>query len=150
MKNFFEQNVKEEVLNRIDRLTPESRAQWGRMNVNQALRHLTMAMEVPTGNIDPTPEKVPNVPKWLLRFFLLKIKPPKGKAETFKEMNIIANQINPEDFAIEQQSLKAAVENLFMAEALLPENKLAGKFTKTDWGKLTYNHTDHHLRQFGV
>jgi AraC-like DNA-binding protein len=28
--------------------------------------------------------------------------------------------------------------------------KKPGNFSKDDWGKLNYNHTDHHLRQFGV
>ena len=82
--------------------------------------------------------------------FLLKVKPPKGKADTFSELNTVNNQIDPADFNEEQKNLKAAVENLFNAETLIPENKLAGKFTKKDWGRLSYNHTDHHLRQFGV
>ena len=150
MKNLFDEAAKQEILNRIDSLTPDTKTQWGKMNVNQGLRHMTMAFDIPTGLLDPTPAKVPGMPKWLLKFFLLNVKPPKAQAETFKEMNMVANNINPAVFEDEKKSLKNAVEKFSKAGSLIPENKLVGKFTRDDWGKLNYNHTDHHLRQFGA
>jgi len=90
------------------------------------------------------------MPKWLLKFFLLNAKPPKGKAETFLEMNTVENNVNPTDFEAERQHLKAKLEDFCNTTTLIPENKIAGKFNRSDWGKLNYNHTDHHLRQFGV
>jgi hypothetical protein len=110
----------------------------------------SMAFDVATGNLDPTPSKPPPMPKWLLKFFLLNAKPPKERAETFTEMNIVVNDINPADFEAERNNLKKAVEDFFNSTSLISENKLAGKFKRNDWGKLNYNHTDHHLRQFGV
>ena len=150
MKNLFDPAVKNEIVARIDRLQANSKAQWGKMNVNQGLRHMSMAFEIPTGKLDPTPSKVPPIPKWLLKFFLLNAKPPKERAETFKEINTVANGINPTDFEAERNNLKKAVEDFFNSTYLIPENKLVGKFSKSDWGKLNYNHTDHHLRQFGA
>ena len=150
MKNLFDPIVKEEILSRIDKLEPNSKALWGKMNVNQGLRHMSMAFDISTGKLDPTISKAPPMPKWLLKFFLLNAKPPKERAETFKEMNTVSNGINPENFEMERQNLKKAVEDFFNATSLIPENKLAGKFTRNDWGKLNYNHTDHHLRQFGA
>jgi len=150
MKNILETTAKDEILNRIDKLAPDAKAQWGKMNVNQGLRHMAMAFDIPTGKLDPTPSKVPPMPKWMLKFFLTSVKPPKGGAETFKEMNIVANGVNPADFEAERANLKNAIEHFSKAASLIPENKLAGKFSKTDWGKVNYNHTDHHLRQFGA
>ena len=109
-----------------------------------------MAFDIPPGKLDPTVAKAPPMPKWLLKFFLLNMKPPKGGAETFKEMNMVGNNINPESFEAEKQRLKDAVEKFSRSGTYLAENKLAGKFSKDDWGKLNYNHTDHHLRQFGA
>lgn len=119
------------------------------MNVNQGLRHMAMAFEIPVGELDPTPAKVPGMPKWLLKYFLLNVKPPKERAETFVEMNTVAKNINPTDFEAERKNLKEKLNKFTSAATLIPENKLVGKFTKTEWGKLNYNHTDHHLRQFG-
>jgi hypothetical protein len=150
MKNLFDPKVKEGILSRIDKLEPGSKALWGKMNVNQALRHMSMAFDIATGKLDPTLSKVPPMPKWLMKFFLLNVKPPKERAETFKEMNTVSNGINPENFELERQNLKKAVEDFSNTTSLIPENKLAGKFARTDWGKLNYNHTDHHLRQFGA
>ena len=150
MKNLLNSSVKEETLSRIDKLHPGSKALWGKMNVNQGLRHMSMALDVAMGKLNPTLEKKYPMPKWLLKFFLLNMKPPKAKAETFTEINMVKNNVNPEDFDIEKHNLKKAVENFFNATSLIPENKFAGKFTRDDWGKLNYNHTDHHLRQFGV
>ena len=150
MKNLFDPKAKEEILSRIDKLTPAAKAQWGKMNVNQALRHMAMAFDISTGKLDPTPAGKLPMPRWLLRFFLLNMKPPKERAETFKEMNIVANGINPADFQGEKNNLKNAIENFSKAVSLVPENKLVGKFSKDNWGTLNYNHTDHHLRQFAV
>lgn len=150
MKNLFDSKAKEELLSRIDKLEPSSKALWGKMNVNQGLRHMSMAFDIPTGKLNPTlPGKIP-MPKWLLKFFLLNAKPPKEKAETFVEMNTVSLGVDPKDFEAERQNLKKALENFYCTTTLIPENKFAGKFTRSDWGKLNYNHTDHHLRQFGV
>ena len=150
MKNLLHQKTKAEVLQRIDRLTPQSQAVWGKMNVNQGLRHMTMALLIPLGELDPTLDNPPKIPKWLLKFFLLNTKPPKGAAETFKEINMVANKINPADFEAEKANLKNMINRFFATEQFIPENKLVGKFTTENWGILNYNHTDHHLRQFGV
>ena len=111
---------------------------------------MTMAFDIGTRILDPTPAKVPPMPKWLMKLFLLNMKPPKERAETFKEMNMVENKIDPKDFEAEKNNLKKQIEQLSPSTFFIPENKLGGKFSKNDWGKLAYNHTDHHLRQFGV
>ncbi len=150
VKNLFNPEVKNEILARVDKLSPESQAKWGKMNVNQAMRHMAMGFDVATGKLDPTIDRKPPMPKLLMKFFLLNIKPPTGKAETYKEMNTVANGIDPTDFEAERNNLKQAVEQFCNSNNLVSENKLGGKFSKDDWGKVAYNHTDHHLRQFGV
>ncbi len=149
MKNLFDKETKDAILKRIDALQPDAKAQWGKMNVNQGLRHMAMAFDIATGELDPTLSNPPKIPKWLLRFFLLNTAPPKERAETFVEINTVARNINPTDFEAERKNLKSKIEKFVTTATLIPENKLVGKFSKTDWGKLNYNHTDHHLRQFG-
>ena len=150
MKNLLDPNVKQEIIKRIDSLTPNAKAQWGKMNVNQGLRHMTMAFDIGNGLLNPTVVKAPPMPKWLMKYFLLNMKPPKARAETFKEINMVANNIDPKEFETEKNNLKKKIEELSPDAFYISENKLGGKFTKEDWGKLGYNHTDHHLRQFGA
>ena len=150
MKNLLQPAAQQELLARIDKLTPQTKAVWGKMNVNQGLRHMTVAFEIPIGELNPTPAKVPPMPKWLMKLFLLEMKPPKERAETFEEMNMVKRNINPADFEAEKTNLKKMINRFAATTTFIPENKLGGKFKRDDWGKLCYNHTDHHLRQFGV
>src|ERR1035437_3473041 len=140
MENLFDESAKTEILNRIDKLYSNAKAQWGWMNVNQGLHHMSMAFDISTGELNPTPAKVPGMPKWLFKFFLLNVKPPKEQAETFLERNTVANNINSTDFETERQNLKNKINKFTSSATLIPENKLDGKFTKTDWGRLNYNH----------
>ena len=150
MKNLFQPEATNEILKRIDSLTPQSKAVLGKMNVMQGMRHIAMAFMIPTGELNPTISRVPPMPKWLMKFFLLNTNPPKERAETFVEINMVAKNINPTDFETEKTNLKNKLNASTTASSFLPENKLGGKFSKADLGKLNYNHTDHHLRQFGA
>ena len=150
MKNILDAKTKEEIFQRIDKLFPQATAQWGKMNVNQGLRHMEMAFQIPTGELQTTPVNPPKMPKWLLKFFLLNMKPPKNRAETFKEINMVSTNTNPTDFDTEKNNLKNRIEKFVTTQNLIPENQLVGKFSRDEWGKLNYNHADHHLRQFGA
>lgn len=150
MKNILDPQVKQEILIRIDKFAPHNERKWGKMNHSQALRHMTMAFQIPMNELSPTRgyKKLP--PKWLMKFFLINTKPPKSRAETFAEINMVKLGINPGDFEVERKALKTYVEKFSKADKLIPENLYGGKFNRGDWGKLMYNHTDHHLRQFGA
>ena len=54
MKNLYNPSVKDEILARIDKLEAGSKALWGKMNVNQGLRHMSMAFDIATGKLTPT------------------------------------------------------------------------------------------------
>src|SRR4051812_5222366 len=46
MKNIFEASVSNEIIDRINRLTPTTKAQWGKMNVSQMLAHCNVTYEL--------------------------------------------------------------------------------------------------------
>ena len=51
MQTIFDKDTKNEVLGRINLLTPESRALWGKMKPSQMLAHFANAMDMATGKI---------------------------------------------------------------------------------------------------
>lgn len=53
MKNIFNQTVALEILNRIDKLRPDSRPQWGKMDVAQMLAHCSAFQDIAMGNTFP-------------------------------------------------------------------------------------------------
>jgi hypothetical protein len=53
MKNLFEKAVVEEILNRLNNLSPQTPGKWGKMNVAQMLAHSKEAFKVPLMDKSP-------------------------------------------------------------------------------------------------
>ncbi|RZL42711.1 MAG: hypothetical protein EOP00_23210, partial [Pedobacter sp.] len=53
MKNIFKPEVTSEVIARINKLTPASPQQWGKMNVSQMLAHCNVSYELVYDNNHP-------------------------------------------------------------------------------------------------
>lgn len=150
MKSLFNPETKTEIFTRLQALGPDSRPLWGSMNVNQNLHHMAMLFDIAMDKFKATPGMAPPLPKWLLRLILLYLQMPKGRIKTLKEMNTIENQINPLSFENEREQLKTRIETFCNSTHLAAEHSVGGKFSRHDWGRFTYKHTDYHLKQFGV
>ncbi len=48
-KNLLQPEVKEEIISRISKLTPQTQRQWGKMNVNQMLYHTSAGLKIAYG-----------------------------------------------------------------------------------------------------
>ena len=53
MKNLFEKTTADEAIVRLERLTPASERQWGKMSVAQMLAHCSLIMEAAVGDSRP-------------------------------------------------------------------------------------------------
>ncbi len=150
-KNLLQPEARTAILARIDKLTPKTQRLWGKMNVNQMLRHTTYGLENAMGEMDATAKSGP-IMRAIMRFVVLKtdIPAPKGKAETFPEFNTVENGVNPDDFTAEREHLKETLNRFPDSSKYGTESPLFGKMSKQDWARLNYGHLDHHLRQFGV
>jgi hypothetical protein len=149
-KNLLQPEVKEEIISRINKLSAQTKSEWGKMNVNQMLYHTAAGLKIAYGEIK-TARRGNWLGKQFMRFFILRtdMPTPKEKAETFPEINTVSLGINPTDFNAERSTLIELVKN-FPAKQLHPESSLLGKMSKENWARLHYTHLDHHLKQFGV
>ena len=150
MKTIFNQNTREELISRIEQISEDHKAKWGKMNVFQMLKHNTywngwilgteahnykqtfmgkifgkIALKSMIKNEKPFDKNIPTSNRF-------KVKPFKGDFEFEKNkwidlINSYKNYDNPK-----------FVHDFF------------GKMTKEQIGVLVYKHTDHHLRQFGL
>lgn len=67
MKNLFEAADTQEIIDRINNLTPTTTALWGKMSVSQALAHLSVAYEMTYTDL----HKAPNFfMKFILKTFV--------------------------------------------------------------------------------
>jgi hypothetical protein len=151
-KTLSDISAKEFLFQRIDMLDTDCQSKWGRMNVNQMLRHLNDAAKLATGKITLN-FKSRFLQRALLKNLILWGMPaPKGKAKTFNEIDIVAKRINPKDLNSERVALKQTIEEflLFGEKNEYCPHPAFGKMTGKQWKKLVYAHVDHHLKQFGV
>ncbi|MEX0996192.1 MAG: DUF1569 domain-containing protein [Flavobacteriaceae bacterium] len=149
MQSLFDEKAYAEILKRLESLSPESQAKWGKMNVAQMLAHCSGPLKVPLEKI--TLAKPNPVMRLLFSFFkksLYNDKPWKQGLPTSNEFKIVDER----DFQKEKVALKTLIEEFYSERNKTdwPPHPFCGHFTTVQWGKMQYKHLDHHFRQFGA
>ena len=146
VKNLFDATVKQEIIDRINKLTPQSQRQWGKMDVAQMLAHCQMPLGVATGKHKLKGSGFLKLIGPLLKGLLFNNKPFKKNLGTDKSFIMTT----PKEFEKEKSGLIQMI-NDFSASSMTDEpHPIFGKLTKEQWSKGTWKHLDHHLQQFGV
>ena len=149
MKSLFDAQVTQEMIDRINRLTPDTQPLWGKMTVGQMLAHMQPPLRVALGE--------ETLKKGLMGFLFGRMarkqmvnEKPFGKNLPTAPSFIVREQ---KDFETEKKKIIDLVQR-FSRE---PREKLDtrvhpffGKLTADQWNTLHWKHLDHHLRQFGV
>lgn len=146
VKNLFDTSVKQDIISRINKLTPDSQAQWGKMNVAQMLAHCQMPLGVATGK------------HTLKGNFLLKLIGPLFKKKLFNDVPFKRNLptdksfiiAHPQEFEKEKQNLIDMVNSFSETNMSGEPHPFFGQLSKEEWSRGTWKHLDHHLQQFGV
>lgn len=149
--NIFQSEVKDSIITRINSLTPETTAQWGKMNVAQMLAHCCVTYEM---IYEPTKHPKPNFfLRFILKAFVKKIVVGEG---TYKKSSQTAPAFlitDARDFEKEKSRLIAYIEQTFQLGEKHFDGKESHSFgvlNKTEWNNMFYRHLDHHLTQFGA
>lgn len=151
LKNIFTSDVSAEIIDRINKLTPETKPLWGKMSVSQMLAHCCVTYEL-VYEEDKHPK-----PGAFMRLMLKAMVKKKVTSETpYKQGLPTAPAFLIKDekqFDAEKARLIAFIEKTQQ----LGENHFEGKashsfgpLNKTQWNNMFYKHLDHHLRQFGA
>lgn len=147
MKTLFDAAAQGELLARLDKLSPQSRAAWGKMNVGQMLEHCTRALQVPVGDFQVKPSFL----RFIGRFFkgIALGDRPFGKNSPTAPEFVVSDA---REFDAEKRRLLAAFRKLGAGEKAVTvfEHAFFGRLSAAEWGVLMHKHLDHHLRQFGA
>lgn len=149
MKNIFNLDDKNEILDRIDQLHPNSKPMWGKMSVSQMLAHCIPPTRISSGEIEGKQRLIGMLFGRMAKKQLLADEPMKRSLPTDPSFIIK----NDPDFYKSQEELKEAIQNLYKTDKtslLQRQHPFFGRMTADEWGVLNYKHYDHHLRQFGV
>lgn len=150
MKNLFDPACVAELMERLERLRPDSPRLWGKMTAPQAMAHCAVAMEWAVGDIRP--------PRMLIGRLIGGMVKRRGTRddEPFKRNAPTAPTLvvaDERDLPTEQTRLRRLIERFAAAGAegcTTHPHSFFGPMTPEQWAVLMYKHVDHHLRQFGT
>lgn len=150
MKNIFLKEDVSEYIDRINELSPDSKALWGKMSVNQMLAHCNVSYEMVYEDIHKKPN---NFIKIVLRLF---VKNKVVNKKPYSKNNPTAPQFIVKDersFEIEKNRLiNYIIKTQELGEDTF-EGKIShsfGKLSAKEWNNMFAKHLDHHLTQFSV
>lgn len=136
MKSLFDTETQTEILNRLERLNENSKAKWGKMNVNQMLVHCQKPIELSLG--EATIKKPNIIKRMLFRMIspaLYNDKPWKEGLPTAQEYVVTNNY----EFETEKEELKSKINKMSSSKTYFEPSKkhpYFGKFTADQWGKI--------------
>ena len=150
MKNLFDKHEMNETLQRIENLQADSKANWGKMSVDQMLAHCNVAYDM--AHTDKYP-KAGGFKKFMLKMFVKNAvvgpKPYARNGRTAPEFMITDSR----DFDAEKSKLVAHIkktQELGEQHFHQKESNSFGELSSQEWNMLFSKHLDHHLTQFGV
>ena len=138
---------RESILGRFERLSPDARPKWGKLDAPRMVTHVTDAVRASIGELALRPKSGP-LRYWPVNVLVMFYMPWPEGAPTAPEL--LDRQ--PVDWASELGMLRATVDR-FTARDVNGQwtpHVAFGRLTGSQWGRLMYRHLDHHLGQFGV
>ncbi|HRI80113.1 MAG TPA: DUF1569 domain-containing protein [Cyclobacteriaceae bacterium] len=148
MKNLFNGPDTVEILNRVEKLTPDAKREWGQMDVAQMVSHCGNALEMAMGIINPPRELIGRLIGGLFKSQYYNEKPFSPGSPT----NAMIKVSGTRDFAKEKERLIKRIKEFSTAGepgCTQHPHPFFGKLSPAEWSIGMYKHTDHHLRQFG-
>jgi len=149
MESIYNRASIDKMIERINKLTPESEPIWGKMNAAQMCKHCYLASNVAFGKQDL---KI----NFLMKLLGKILKKQVFYGEKMRKNSPTAKEFIVSDFQDFEKNKKDLIDNLSKlanegtAAIKTMNHPFWGKMTYEDWDALLWKHTDHHLKQFGV
>ena len=146
--SLWQENARAELLDRVQRLTPDARGRWGKLHCPAMMAHVNDGLRMPLGEVVP-PQKQTLMRHFPLKQLIIYLLPwPKGVPTS---PMLLARS----DVAVFAEEVAQFRQLLPRLAALGPSHRWPphpafGTMNRRLWGALGYRHIDHHFRQFGV
>lgn len=150
LPNIFTKSVADQVVQRINQLSPDTKGKWGKMSVSQMLAHCNVTYEMIYTDMHPKPNAfVKIIMKLFIKSKVVSETPYEQDGQTAPQFIIKETK----DFDAEKKRLVAYIsqtqelgEDSFEGK----ESHAFGALNKAEWNNMLYKHINHHLNQFGV
>jgi hypothetical protein len=152
MKSLGDAAVLQSILERVQRVRPESRPLWGRMSANQMVCHLADSFRSGLGEKHISPASGV-LQRTVMKWFALWAPVPWPKnVQTRPEAEQGAGGTPPTEFDKDRADLVATIRRFSAPDRSLElrDHPFFGPLNDRERQRWGYLHADHHLRQFGV
>jgi hypothetical protein len=148
MSSIFNLNDNQDLINRINQLTPQSQRQWGKMTPDQMMSRCIAPIDIALGNKQLKANFLFSLLGRLLKKRIINA-PHFGKDSPTAPDFIRTGSY---DFDKTKLELIEKVQIFKDGTQVIKTNRhpFFGSMSSQDWDNLQWKHLDHHLRQFGV
>jgi Protein of unknown function (DUF1569) len=150
MKTLLNIPDRNEVLDRLTGVRPESQRRWGSMSAHQMICHLSDSFRAALGEKQISQSATffkRTIYKWAALW--LPFRWPHG-IKTRPEMDQHQGGTPPTPFATDLEKLRILLGRFCNSEGEFAPHATLGQMSRTERMRHAYLHMDHHLRQFGV
>ena len=146
MHTIFDPSTTQTLIDRIQQLSPASKAKWGKMTVSQMLKHCVLSEEMYQGKQRYNRLFIGRLfGKMALNEILKNEAPMKPNQPTHPTFKVTGSF----DFHTERDTWIALLQGYQRFSNPGFVHPFFGSMTPEQIGQYVYKHTDHHLRQFG-
>lgn len=149
MSSIYNKADNDLVISRINNLTPEAKALWGKMTVDQMLSHCQAPMDFAFG-------KIPMKANFLMQLLGKILKKKVLGSSEFKKNSPTAPAFIRKDKYDFEEAKNGLIERINTFSSLgqsaikTTKHPFFGEMTYDEWSQMHTMHLDHHLKQFGV
>ncbi len=150
MNNLFNESDVNDILERLNKLSPDSKRVWGTMTIAQMLAHCNVSLETAMGLNFPKRKFIGRLFGKLIKLKFLDKKPMIKNSRT-EDSYVTSDE--KFDFETERSKALNLVRTFYEngpEKCTTHPHSYFGKLTPDEWAILKWKHYDHHLRQFGV
>ena len=147
MPKIWDAGKAEDLLRRMERLRPDTKAAWGKFTPARMIAHCADAMRAGLGDFPVAAKWTPFRTRPMQKLVIYLMPWPKG-APTAPELL----QDGEPDFEQAKRDLRVALGRFVAAGAKgkFADHAAFGKLSGEDWGALAHRHLEHHWKQFGL
>jgi hypothetical protein len=139
------------IVDRLQRLAPDSPRRWGRMTSHQAICHLSDSFRSMMGT-EPISSVSTLVNRTLVKWIALHTPMPwPHGVRTRPEVDQEIGGTRPVEFWSDKRALEELIDRFAgRTGSDLRPHPIFGRLSTAEWQRWGYLHLDHHLRQFGA
>ena len=149
MKSLFNAEDNDEFIERINKLTPSTPAQWGKMNAGQMLAHCQVFIKLALGDLKLKRDFLGLLFGKMAKKQVFSDAPLRQNLPTIKKA-IIKGQGNFEEEKAGLIALLKDMQKAGLSGMACEPHPFFGHLEPEEWDFLNAKHLEHHLKQFGV